>query len=455
MNEPVMSPAAATLPPSRDDGIPILHNFRQFRQEPLDFWVETGRLAPLVQVRFGPSRTLWVVTDPDMIQEILQTRARQYPRSRELRGADEMGVGQTVFNAPTWDAWLWRRRLLQPAFHRQQLAQFAEAMVDETVQFMSDWQIGEIVPLKSAMKTLTMRIIGRTMFSAPLQDTTELQHHFEQVSEYSYYRTASMIQWPEWLPLPIHRRTRAAVQRRHEMVQQIVAERLESGQPRDDLLDMLITANLDDGTKFSPDNIVHEMISIIFAGHETTAMTMTWVFHLLSRYPEVKARVLAEIRNALGDRLPALADLDAMPYTEWVILETLRLYPAVYATLREAEEEDELGGYHVPAGTEFLINIRGMHRDPQHWPEPDAFRPERFSPEESEGRHKGAYLPFLLGPKKCIGDAFAMMEMRLLVPTILQRWALEPAGPPPAEIPGFVMEPGGHVDMRLTPPPAL
>ena len=454
MSEQSVSPSAATLPPVRDDGLPILNNFQQFRAQPLEFWVETGQLGPLVQVNFGPSRCLWVVTDPDMIQQILQSKARAYPRSSELRGADEMGVGQTVFNAPTWDAWLWRRRLLQPAFHRKELAKFAEAMVAETLQFMSAWQIGDVIPLKPAMKTLTMRIIGRTMFSAPLQDTEELQHHFEQVSAYSYYRTSSMIKIPEWFPLPIHRKTRHAVKRRHAMVEKIVAERLASGQPRGDLLDMLIAANLDDGTRFSPENIVHEMISIIFAGHETTAMTMIWVFHLLSKYPEVKQRVLSEIRQAIGDRRPTLADIDQMPYTEWMILETMRLYPAVYATLREAEEIDQLGDFLVPAGTEFLINIRGMHRDPEHWPDPEHFDPERFSPENSRDRHKAAYLPFLLGPKKCIGDSFAMMEMRLLVPTILQQWALEPAGPPPEEIPGFVMEPSGQVEMRLTVPPS-
>lgn len=163
----------STLPPLRDDGMPLLGHFRQFRANQLKFWLETGQMGPLMRVRFGP-RELWVVTDAEMLREMLQLRARNYPRSSQLIGEDKLDTGKTVFNAPTWDAWLWRRRLLQPAFHRKHLAAFAEAIVDETSQLMREWHSGSILPVKSVMKSLTMRIIGRTMFSAPLQETEVL-----------------------------------------------------------------------------------------------------------------------------------------------------------------------------------------------------------------------------------------------------------------------------------------
>lgn len=384
----------STLPPLRDDGMPLLGHFRQFRANQLKFWLETGQMGPLMRVRFGP-RELWVVTDAEMLREMLQLRARNYPRSSQLIGEDKLDTGKTVFNAPTWDAWLWRRRLLQPAFHRKHLAAFAEAIVDETSQLMREWHSGSILPVKSVMKSLTMRIIGRTMFSAPLQETEVLQECFEQIGKYSIYRNASLFTLPTWLPLPLYRRTRKALQIRHELINKLVSERLASGEPQGDLLDMLIAANLEDGTRFSGQHIVDEMMSIIFAGHETTSMTLTWLFYLLSQYPTVELQVRHEIETVLGERLPTLNDLEKMPYTSWLIQETMRLYPSVYLTLREALEADQLGNVPVPAGTELVVNIRALHRDTRYWQEPERFYPERFSPERSLKRDKHAYMPAL------------------------------------------------------------
>lgn len=434
------------LPPLFPGGIPILRNYRQYRADTLNFWLDCARHGPVVRVRFG-HRELWVVTDAELLKEMLQTKAKNFPRAKEITANDGINMGRTVFNAQTWDDWLWRRRLLQPAFHRKQLATFAEDMVDETVQLMAQWQAAKALPMKSVMKDLTMRIIGRTMFSAPLEQTAVLQHCFEQVSTYAVYRSSVIVKPPTWLPLPLYRRTKTAVRTREQLVGQLVNERLTSGQPQDDLLDMLIAANLEDGTKFSGENIVHEMISIIFAGHETTSMTLTWIFYLLAQYPNVEKRLRAEVTDVLNGRLPTLADLSHMPYTQWVIQETMRLYPSVYVTLREALEDDSLGSYPIPAGTQFVVNIRGLHRDPRYWQQPEQFEPERFSPENSLNRPRTAYMPFLIGSRKCIGDAFALMEMQLVVPTILQRWELHPVGEKPREIAGFTMEPHNEAMM--------
>ncbi|MEM7116160.1 MAG: cytochrome P450 [Chloroflexota bacterium] len=434
------------IPPLLENGRFPLGNYSQYKADTLNFWLDCAQAGPLVRVRFA-HRELWVVTDAEMVQEMLQTKAKNYPRAKEITRSDGINTGRTVFNAPTWQEWLWRRRLLQPAFHRKQLATFAEAMVDETAVFMRDWQPGKQLPMKTAMKDLTMRIIGRTMFSAPLEQTDILQQCFEQVSEYAVYRSSTVVKLPAWLPLPLFRRTRWAVTMREKLVSELVEQRLASGQPQDDLLDMLIAANLEDGTTFSAQDIVHEMISIIFAGHETTSMTLTWLFYLLAQYPEVEARIRDEIGEVLNGRLPTLNDLPKMPYTNWVVQETMRLYPSVYVTIRDAIADDELGGYSIPAGTQFVVNIRGLHRDPRYWQQPERFDPERFDPPRHNNRPKGAYIPFLTGPRKCIGDSFAMMEMQLIVPTILQQWCLRPSGEPPKEVASFTMEPHNEVAM--------
>lgn len=433
------------IPPLRPNGRPFLNHLPHFRADPLNFWLETGQIAPIVRVRLGPVREFWVITDADHLQHILQVKARQYPRADEILGKDKISGAETVFNAPTWDEWLWRRRLLQPAFHRKQLTAFATAMVEEAAQLVSEWDAR--IALKPQMKTLTMRIIGRTMFSAPLQQTEILQECFEQVTAFSYHQTSTLVKWPVWVPTRLHQRTRWAYKTRFEIVNRLVQARLVENEPQGDLLDMLIAANLEDGRRFSAENIVHEMNSIIFAGHETTAMTLTWFFYLLTQYPAVAEKVYAEIDSVLGDRLPTFADLDAMPYTDWVIQETMRLYPSVYVTLRKSQEDDMLGDVPIPAKTDILVNIRGLHRDKRYWSQPDRFLPDRFA---DEPKHKFAFMPFLVGPRKCIGDSFAMMEMRLVIPTILQRVRLAyDSAEPVREVAGFVMEAGGDVPMQV------
>ncbi len=437
----VVEQPADNLIPTRD-GIPILHNYLQFRAAPLQFWLDTAAIAPVVRVRFATNRELLVITDADLLGEMFQKKARQFPRSRTLIDKDNLDNSQTVFNAPTWDEWLWRRRMLQPTFHRKQLTGFAEAMVDETQRLVADWD--GIISLKEQMKTLTMRIIGRTMFSAPLQQTKRLQTLFEQISRYSFAKSSAMIDLPAWLPTPLKVRTRKSLATRYDIIGTIVKERLASNEPKGDLLDTLIAASAEEG--FSAENIIHEMNSVIFAGHETTAMTLTWLFHTLAQNPLIEQKVRAEVMTVLGNRPTTLADLDAMPYINNVIQETMRLYPSVYVTLREADGDQTLGDYDIPAGTELLANLRALHRDPRYWEAPLTFNPDRFN----KPRHKFAYMPFLIGPRKCIGDSFAMMEMRLVVPTILQNVYLRTAGELPKEHAGFVMEPDNNVEMSIT-----
>lgn len=434
------------LPPIREDGFPLLHNLMQFKAEPLEFWLETGQIAPVIRTRLGP-REFWVITDPDWMEYIFKTKPRTFPREERLRRTGRMDEAYTVFTAETYEQWLTRRRLLQPAFHRRQIATFATTMVEEAARIVGEWERERPFDLKSQMKTLTMRIIGRTMFSVDMQETAMLQETFELASEFSYEQMAAVLPIPLWVPTPYNRKVQASEDLRLAHLGKIVEERYASGEPKADLLDMLIAARVEeDGAKFTPRDLLREMMSIIFAGHETTALTLMWFFYRLTQHPEVEARVLQEVETALNGRLPTLEDLPNMPYIDRVLQEVLRLHPPVYATVREAEEDEQFGGYDIPAKTKFLLNIRGLHVNGRYWQDPHTFDPDRFSPERSADRHKYAFQPFISGAKKCIGDNFAMMEMRLIVPTILQQTRLRYAGTtPPKAVAGFVMETEGEV----------
>lgn len=432
-------------------GLAAVQDVLAFLRDPLQFCLDIGREAALAHIYITHKLQFWIVTDPDLCREVLQTKVRNFPRDRRLRQRQEIETFETVFNAPTWDEWLWRRRLLQPAFHARELAKFGSVMVTEAVQMIAEIDLARPVDMVWLMKTLTMRIICQTMFSASLQESDAIQDSFDTTTAFRFRRAARVINLPLWWPTKKTRAAKAAAAVRRQIIARLVQERLASGQAKGDLLDMLISAHLDeDGRQFTGDDLVSEMISIVFAGHETTAMILVWFFYTLTQRPDIEKRVLAEIDIVLNGRCPTLDDLEQMPYTHCVLLETLRLYPSVYVTLREAESVDELDGHPIAAGARIILNIRALQRSGRYWSHPDEFRPERFDSEKGEAYPKFAFIPFIAGPKKCIGDQFAMMEMRLVVATLLQKYRFSYISPRPAkEKAWFVMGAEEAVLMRV------
>lgn len=425
----------------------LLGDYLGFRRNRLDFWVEAGSRGPVVPVRFG-AQEFWVVTDPEIVEHILLSEVRSYPRDRRLMKLNRGPGPELMFNTDDWDEWKWRRRLLTPAFRRQSIAGFAETMVDHAIRTAGE--LPGTVGLQEAMRTMTMRLILETMFSVTADDEIErLKESFEKSSDVVASRAAAPLPVPYWVPSPANVELRRLTKYRWRVLFDIVQHRLTGNEPVGDLLDMLITEHLEeDGRSFGPMDLVGEMSGIVFAGHETTAETQTWLFHLLSRHPEIERAVRAEIDAVLGDRRPTAGDLDQMPLTHSVILETMRLYPPVYLTIREADETFAVAGVEIPAGTRLVINIRGLHLDPSAWDDPLSFDPGRFA--RRSDRHRFQYIPFLDGPKKCLGDHFAMMEMRLVVPTLLQRLRFEYAGDrPPRPVSGFTMSVDNGMPMRL------
>jgi cytochrome P450 len=437
--------------PRRQGGLPRLGDYLAFRRDPLGFWTETGGLGPVVPVVFG-AQEFWVVTDAELVEHCLLTQAHAHPRDRRLMRINRGPGPELMFNTDRWEEWKRRRRLLQPAFNRSHLAGFGEVFVAEAERSVDQMvSSGGAVDVEARLRDMTMRIILKAMFSVEADaEVTRLQESFEAASEVVAARVSSPIPIPHWFPTPASRRLRRLMRYRWETLAGIVDSRIESGEERGDLLDLLLEARIgDDG--LTEEDLVGEMSGIVFAGHETTAETQTWLLHQLAHNPDIEARLLDEIETVSPDGGPlTVEDVERMPFTNHVISETLRLYPPVYLTIRESDEAFDVDGLHIPAGTRLVINIRGLHRDPAAWDDPLCFDPDRF--DRPHDRHRFQFLPFLGGPRKCLGDHFAMLEMRLTVPTLLRRLRFEYVGPPNLEpVAGFTLATPGGMRMRAHP----
>ncbi len=247
---------------------------------------------------------------------------------------------------------------------------------------------------------------------------------------------------PLWIPTPRNlafKRARAELDR---VVYDIIASRRRRHAPKGDLLDMLLAAREQgSGEGMTDRQLRDEVMTLLLAGHETTATTLTWTWYLLSKHPGAARKLRAELDVVLGGRLPGVGDLPALEYTQRVVRESMRLYPPVWVISRTAIEEDEIGGYTIPAGSILLLSQYAMHRHPDFWENPEGFDPDRFSPERSEGRHRYAYFPFGGGPRLCIGANLAMLETELILAILAQRYRLE-------LLPGHPVEPEPLITLR-------
>jgi cytochrome P450 len=305
-------------------------------------------------------------------------------------------------------------------------------MAGYTQDRVDSWTDGEIVDLHDEMTALTLRIVARTLFDTDVTSRIEeVARIGTWIQDFYYLRFASLrFLIPTWLPTPGNRRLASATRRLDEVVYGMIRER-RPGEDRGDLLSMLLLARDEHGAGMSERQIRDEVMTLLLAGHETTALALSWAFLLLDRNRKARDRLEAELTAVLGDRPASPADVLALPYSQAVVNETLRLYPPAYVTGREAVRDTTIGGIPIPKRHIVLISMYTTHRDPRFFPEPDAFRPERWLDGLDKRLPRGAFIPFGMGSRKCIGASFAMMEATLLLATIARRWRFELA---PGEI---------------------
>ncbi len=398
-------------------GLPVVGKLLQFRRDRLALHEECVRAGDLV--RFSMlNRTVWCITAPELVQELLVDKERSFVKAPGLATYGKALLGEGLLTAEK-DRHRRERKLLAPAFAPKRIAAYGAVMAELTDRAADGWRDGAALDIAEEMMHLTLAIVGRTLFDADITgDARIIGDALTQGMEFMVDRISFPL--PMTWPLPSNARMKEATARLDEVVFRIIAERRAAPGDRGDVLSMLVDARDDDGSTMTDQDMRDEIMTLMLAGHETTANAMAWCWYLLAQHPEAYAKVFAEV-DALG-HVPSVADLPRLPWCLQVVEEAMRLYPPAYATARQCEQQVDIGPVTVQPGEIVMVTIRGIHRRPDLWPEPEAFRPERFTEAEKKARPRHAYMPFGAGPRICIGNHFAMMEAQLILATIARRW---------------------------------
>lgn len=402
----------------------LVSNTIEFARNPLEFLSRCARqYGDVVKLQLPFGRT-YLLNHPDDVEFMLTTSNRNFKKGKAFE-ASRLVLGNGLVTSEG-DFWLRQRRLMQPAFHRERIKTYAEVMVDYTTKMLDQWQDGQIHNLEEDMQKLTLQIVNRLLFGLELSGdkaaevSGKVEHAFKEIQD----RLVNPLHLPESVPTPGNRRYLNTIRELDRVIFEIIEQRRANPGQKDDLLAILLEAQDEDGRQMTDQQLRDELLTLFIAGHETTALAMTWAFYLLSQHPEVETRLLDELNQVLQGRTPQMADLPRLPYTELVIKETLRLYSPAQFLFREALTDCEIGGYPVPAGTQLIAASWVLHRDPRFYDQPDEFRPERWESEKAKNLPKYAYAPFGGGPRLCIGNTFALTEAALLLATIAQRYRL-------------------------------
>ncbi|MET0342878.1 MAG: cytochrome P450 [Polyangiales bacterium] len=368
-----------------------------------------------------------VIADPELIQRVLITNRQNYVKGPVYDGARKiLGDGLITLEG---DAWRARRTLAQPAFHRQSLVRLTAIMAESGARFFDELarQIGDQpaeLDAHRAMVRLTLDVVVHALFGKGLLDGDEVSYEALSQALEVISDAANGVPLPEWVPTPHNVKFRRTLRALNGNVHQIITRARQVGEQDGTLLSMLMSAREEDGSPLSDVAIRDEVITLFLAGHETTALTLTWMLVLLKSEPEVLARMVAEVDAVAPDRDPEFADIAKLEYVRRVIDETLRLRPAAPMVARNAVQDDVLGGYHVAKGAVVIPYIWGVHRHPAYWRDPLRFDPDRFLPGANKTRHPCSYLPFSSGPRSCIGNSFSLIEAVLLVAQLLRRFTV-------------------------------
>ena len=408
------------LPPG-PKGTWIGGNLRQFGERRLDFFMEiVQNYGEVVSLRFGPRR-IFLVSNPDLIEQVLVTDAKYYIKHFGARAYKPvLGNGLVTSEG---DTWLRQRRLSQPAFLKQRVQSYAPLMADLTDRMLEKWKPGSEVDIHIEFSSLTSAIALKTLFD--LDDAGDRDRFTESLRlafTLMSVRFRSLVKLPAWIPLGANRKLNRAVKELYSVVDGFIAAGRARTVPGDDLLSRLVAAKDEDGTKMSANQLRDEMMTLYLAGHETTALTLSWCWYLISQHPQVEQKLLEEWTRVLSGRTPTPEDLGQLPYTDAVITEAMRLYPPAYLIGREATQDLELGGYRIKKGYTIFMSQWVNHRDPRYFPEPEVFRPERWEDGLAKRIPKYAYFPFGGGPRICIGNTFALMEAAIILAAVGQKY---------------------------------
>ena len=410
----------APLPPEIKGNL-ILGVMPEFNRDILGFVTQGRDYGDIVRARFLYV-TAYFLYHPTDIEYVMTTNAKNFVKSMSLHSNFFQRLVGNGLLTSEGEFWRRQRRLAQPAFHRQRISSYGDVMVEYAGQMISSWQPGEERFIDRDMMRLTMEIVVKTLFNSNVAaDADKIGSIISEIVR--PFASQATLKWilDNRLPTPAHRRFHKLAAEIDEIIYRIIAERRSSGKDEGDLLSMLLAAQDEDGSQMTDKQLRDEVITLFLAGQETTALTLAWTWYLLARNPSVEQKFHAEIDQVIQGRSPTVADVPRLKYTEMIVKESMRLYPPGYGVGREAIEECEIGGYRVPAGTQVFMFQWATQRDPRFFEEPDEFYPARWTEEFTSQLPKYAYFPFGGGPRICIGNSFAMMEIILVLAAIGQK----------------------------------
>jgi len=441
-----------SLPPGPSGYLGLKGSFAQNSLQILtDCWKQYG---DIYRIKLLPGMTWHLAIHPDMAEHILTGHGKKYEKPRSMHKPLALLFGEGMLTSEG-NKWRRQRRMMQPAFHRQSLMNLASVMTrlsQQTAEMWERYPEDKVIDLMDEMQQLTLNIVGETLLGADLDDHGEtLKKSFLNCALFVARRTGSPVKLPIWLPL---RKNKEFILNRdllNLIAMKIIEARRRNGSKTTDLLTMLLEArDADTGDGMTDEEIRDEVITILFAGHETVSVTLCWTFLMLSKHPDVADELQNELESVLCGNPPGPEDFMRLPYTRMVIEETLRLFPPAWFQPREPLTEDTIGGYRIPPKTLVMVAPFLTHRHPDYWSDPEGFNPTRFVESEVSKRHKFAYLPFGGGPRICIGNQFAMMEAVLILSTLAQRFRLETVTEQPVEMAAsYILRPKNGLKMRL------
>lgn len=447
--------AIPPLPPRLPGGL-LLGSGPEAIGDPLGFYPRAQReLGDVVRFRGAPGLRWFLVSHPDHVEHVLRGNQRNYRKPGRFTGPVRAVIGRGLL-ANDGESWLRQRRLMQPAFHRTRLGAFVRQMADAAEASAARWdahaRAGTPVDVGAEMLRTTLRVVGTTLFSTDIAEGAErTRAAVEGVLAHLNRRLNLPVTLPEWVPTTRNRRFRRALAVLDGLVYGMIRERRAHGGAGGDLLGMLLEArDADTGERMSERQVRDEALTLVLAGHETTAAALGWSWHLLMRHPEALRRLRAEADEVLGGRAPEADDLPRLRWTRAVFDEALRLYPPAWALPRESVADDVVGGFRVPGGSLLVVCAWVTHRRADLWDEPERFRPERFLDDGEGGVTPFSYYPFGAGARQCIGTHFALMEAQVVLATLAQRFRLAPVSG--REVPTdatFTLRPGAPIVARV------
>ncbi|MEU3462924.1 cytochrome P450 [Streptomyces sp. NPDC006733] len=416
--------ATARRLPAAPKGLPMVGHAVKLWRQPLQFLCSLTDRGDLVEVKIGRQKAL-VVCDPDLMQQVLHDGrtfdkgGHFYDRVREVAGD---GLGTSMHEPHRR-----QRRLIQPAFQADRLVECAKDAVSYTAEVTGAWRDGQVIDVIEAMDTITCKVTAKMLFGACLpsaKETAAILGWLEDLNEWMQQRTVTP-SWLDWVPIPGNRRFDRALASLDAFIYGSIQTYRDEGIDQGDMLSVLTTARGDNGDALSDREIRNHIITFIIGGTETVSSLVDWTMHLLAVHPAMARRVHTEVDTVCDGRLPVPADVARFDYIQRFLAEALRVYPPAWLVSRVVTRDTHLAGYFLPAGISVLCSPYVLHHRPDLYPDPEDFDPDRWLPDHAATIPRGSHIPFGSGPRKCIGDKFALLEAPLMLATITLRWRLE------------------------------